>query len=88
MNKLVLTPNKFHIESITINARNGLHTFEIRMQVRDLMKIYRLMKKRNNNIICNKISQFLNSFALSHNYNNFNVNDNISTAKVGVRDDN
>ena len=84
---MVKNPTLFHIQKITINARNGLHTYEISMETRDLMKIYRIMKKRNNTIICNKIAQFLNSYADGFGYINFNVNDNISTAKVGVRDD-
>ena len=71
-----------------MKARKGFDTFETIFEVRDLMKIYRIMKKRNNNIMSDKISRFLNSYALSFGYNNFNINENVSTAKVGVKDDN
>jgi hypothetical protein len=79
----------FHLQKLTLNARWGLlHSFEVSFEVRELMKIYRLLKKRNcSPIIYTKIEKILNSLAQCQNYNNFNVNDNISTAKVGVRDD-
>lgn len=75
-------PNKWHIREAVITAREGLNKFEISLEMRELMKIYRILKKRNENKITEKIRKFLNSFAESCGFDDFNINDEISVRKI------
>jgi len=86
--KLVQLPHKFHIEKVSLNARIGLNTFHIKLEVRDLMLIYRVLcKRRCGTKISLKIEEFLNSYADIYGYNDFKIDDKISRKKIGVQDD-
>lgn len=81
-------PSKFHLNEVTFNSRNLLTTFQISFEVRDIMKMYRIMHKRGERIMCKKIEMFLNSYAESCKYDKFNINEEISTKQIGVNNDN
>jgi len=83
MTKLKL-PNRFHIKQIVFNVREGIHSFEITFEVRELMKLYRILTKRNETRESEKIKKFLNSYALCCNINDFNINERISIKKIDI----
>ena len=86
--KLVQLPHKFHIEQISLNARCGLNTFNIKLEVRDLMLIHRVLcKRRCGTKISIKIEEFLNSYADIYGYNDFKIDDKISQNFIGVQND-
>jgi hypothetical protein len=80
-------PATFHLQKITISAKNGFDNFEVSVEVRKLMKIYRILKKRGEIEFCDKIKKLLNSFALSYKYTKFNIDDKISIKKIEVDND-
>lgn len=85
---MVKNPSRFHIRKISLSVRDGLNVFVVNFEVRDLMKMYRNLKKRNvAKKECEKIERLLNSYAKHCNFNLFNIDDNISTARIGVNDD-
>ena len=84
---MVKLPSLFHLNKITLNARSGLHDFKVVFQVRDIMRIHRLLKSYKNTKYCDKIENFLNSYAQQEKFYNFKITDNITIGKIGVNDD-
>jgi hypothetical protein len=86
MKMVMRLPNRFHIQTITINAKHNFDSFEISVEIRELMKVYRILKKRGENKFCDKIKKLLNSYAQSYGYVKFNIDDNVSMKKIEVDD--
>lgn len=76
-------PNKFHIEEATLIIKHESNTFEIQLEIRELMKICRTLEKRGQYKVSEKIKKFLNSYARCYGIKNFKHTDNISIAKIG-----
>ena len=87
MKMVMKNPTTFHIQTITISAKHNFDTFEVDIEVRKLMKVYRILKKRGEIEFCDKIKKLLNSYALSYGYSKFNIDDKISNKKIEVDND-
>ena len=51
-------PTKFHIEEATLIIKHESNTFEIQLEIRELMKICRILEKRGQYKVSDKIKSF------------------------------
>jgi len=85
----VINPHHFHLYPLKIVGRYGLHSFDMHTDVRELMKIYRMLRQRGEKEFTQKIEKLLNSLANNYGYNEFNIDEKITMRKnnIGVRTD-
>jgi len=79
-------PNRFHIKQVSLIIKEGIDVFEIKLEVREVMKIYRYMKKRGDSKVSDKVRKLLNSYANCCGYADFDINENITIKDIGLID--